>query len=111
MRAIQALCLLVASAHAFNAPARLSRAGRTAFAAPARLNVDRTAASGPRAGSLSAAIRHAAVSAGRARIMATATDLPPVVTPKNAADEKLVKYVMERGGKRVSAMLGDARWF
>lgn len=103
MRLIAALCLLAAGAGALNAPARLSRAGRTAFAAPARLGGDGARARVARAGSLSAAPRRVATSASRARIAATAIDLPPIATAKSEADDKLVKYVMDRGGKRVRA--------
>jgi len=98
MRLLGALCALAASAHAFNSPPRVARAGKTAFAPAARLGA---AAAAPLVDLIPLAPRDGAASKGRARIVATATDLPSAVTSKSAADEKLVKYVMERGGRRV----------
>lgn len=100
MRLLGALCALAASAHAFNSPPRVARAGKTAFAPAARLGA---AAAAPLVDLIPLAPRDGAASKGRARIVATATDLPSAVTSKSAADEKLVKYVMERGGRRVRA--------
>jgi hypothetical protein len=107
MRPLVALCLLAAGAHALVAPVRVAYSGKTAFGGLARTGggMTRGAPDGGAtrfARALDSRVGYAAASR-RSRIISTATQDPPQKLAKMSPDEKLVKYVFDRGGKRVRA--------
>lgn len=100
MMRVALLLSALACAHSLVSPAGLApRTGATAFAPTAKLS----AASVADPAVHRSRIARAVGSGRRARIHATATDLPAAAVSQSEADAKLVKYVNDRGGKRVCA--------